>query len=101
MSFGNVLQQKVSSYAKKIYNHFFEYDLDTLTTYAQEPGIIIRILEEALFYRYFVLITYQNGTTEIGQIVGRTSAGRFILRSEDHKLYRIIDLSDLFNIEID
>ncbi|CCI81928.1 hypothetical protein [Lactobacillus hominis] len=101
MKLAKSIQAKINSYAKHAYHHFFDYNLDALTTYAQSPAKIIRILEHALFYREFVLITYQNGTTEIGQLVGRTSSGRFILRSHDHKMYHIIDLGDLFNIEVD
>lgn len=101
MNLAKAFQSKINSYTKKIYQHFFEYNMDLLTTYGQAPAKIIRILEHALFYREFVLITYQDGSTEIGQLVGRTSSGRFILRSHDHKLYHIIDLADLFNIEVD
>lgn len=100
MNLAKNLQHKLNTYAKQAYDHFFEYNLDKLTTFGQEPGRIIRKLEQALFYRQFVLITYQNGTTEIGQIVSRSTSGRFILRSHDHQLYRIIDLNDLFNIEL-
>ncbi|WP_297819628.1 hypothetical protein, partial [uncultured Lactobacillus sp.] len=97
MNLAKTIQSKIHLYAKTAYHHFFDYDIDTLTTYAQAPAQIIRILEHALFYREFVLITYRNGNTEIGQLVARTSSGRFILRSHDHKMYHIIDLADLFN----
>lgn len=100
MSFAKNIQRKLNTYAKNIYNHFFDYDLDKLTTFAQEPSIIIRKLEKAFFQRQFVLITYQNGKTEIGQLIARSTNGRFVLRSYDHKVYRLIDLSSIFNIEV-
>lgn len=100
MSFAQNIQHKLNTYVKNIYHYFFEYDLAKLTTFAQEPSLIIRKLEQAFFQRQFVLITYQNGRTEIGQLIARSTNGRFVLRSHDRTVYRLIDLSSIFNIEV-
>lgn len=93
------LLKSLNNYSKLIYNYFFTYNIDKLTTFAQDPGKIIRILEHALFHKEFILLTYQNGKTEIGQLIKRTSAGRFVLDSYDNNIIRIIDLNDIFNVE--
>lgn len=93
------LLKSLNNYSKQIYNHFFVYNIDKLTTFAQDPSKIIHILEHALFHKEYILLTYQNGETEIGKLKRRTSAGRFILDSYDNNLIRIIDLNDIFNVE--
>ena len=93
------LLKSLNNYSRLIYNYFFTYNIDKLTTFAQDPGIIIRILQHALFHIEFILLTYQNGKTEIGQLIKRTSAGRFVLDSYDNNIIRIIDLNDIFNVE--
>lgn len=93
------LLKSLNNYSKKIYNYFFTYNINKLTTFAQDPGKIIRILEHALFHKEYILLTYQNGKTEIGQLIKRTSAGRFVLDSYDNNIIRIIDLDDIFNVE--
>ncbi len=93
------LLKSLNNYSRLIYNYFFTYNIDKLTTFAQDPGKIISILEHALFHKEFILLTYQNGKTEIGQLIKRTSAGRFVLDSYDNNIIRIIDLNDIFNVE--
>ena len=93
------LLKSLNNYSKKIYNYFFTYNVNKLTTFAQDPGKIIRILEHALFHKEYIFLTYQNGKTEIGQLIKRTSAGRFVLDSYDNNIIRIIDLNDIFNVE--
>lgn len=93
------LLKSLNNYSKKIYNYLFTYNINNLTTFAQDPGKIIRILEHALFHKEYILLTYQNGKTEIGQLIKRTSAGRFVLDSYDNNIIRIIDLNDIFNVE--
>ena len=73
------LLKSLNNYSKQIYNYFFNYNINKLTTFAQDPSKIIRILEHALFHKEYILLTYQNGCTEIGQLIKRTSAGRFVL----------------------
>ena len=84
------LLKSLNNYSKKIYNYFFTYNINKLTTFAQE---------HALFHKEYILLTYQNGKTEIGQLIKRTSAGRFVLDSYDNNIIRIIDLNDIFNVE--
>ncbi|MDE6546644.1 MAG: hypothetical protein K2L65_02420 [Lactobacillus sp.] len=91
--------KSLNNYSKQIYNYFFTYNINKLTTFAQDPGKIIRILEHALFHKEYILLTYQNGKTEIGQLIKRTSAGRFVLDSYDNNIVRIIDLNDIFNVD--
>lgn len=93
------LLKSLNNYSKKIYNYLFTYNINKLTAFAQDPGKIIRILEHALFHKEYILLTYQNGKTEIGQLIKRTSAGRFVLDSYDNNIIRIIDLNDIFNVE--
>lgn len=83
---------------KKIYNHFFSYNLEILTSYGQQQDQIINKLEFAFFHRDFILLTYQNGKTEIGKIIGGIDCSMIILKSND-KLLHLINLSDIFKIE--
>ncbi|OYS01586.1 hypothetical protein [Lactobacillus johnsonii] len=93
------LLKSLNNYSKQLYNYFFKYNINKLTTFAQDPSKIIRILEHALFHKEYILLTYQNGCTEIGQLIKRTSAGRFVLDSYDSNIIRIIDLNEIFNVE--
>ena len=77
------LLKSLNNYSKQIYNYFFNYNINKLTTFAQDPSKIIRILEHALFHKEYILLTYQNGCTEIGQLIKRTSAGRFVLDKDE------------------
>lgn len=52
------LLKSLNNYSKKIYNYFFTYNINKLTTFAQDPGKIIRILEHALFHKEYILLTY-------------------------------------------
>ena len=45
------LLKSLNNYSKQIYNYFFNYNINKLTTFAQDPSKIIRILEHALFRR--------------------------------------------------
>ncbi|WEV50487.1 hypothetical protein OZX69_05860 [Lactobacillus sp. ESL0731] len=85
---------------KKIYHYLFTYDDDRLSIYNQAYRHILTALNFALLHRDFVMITYPNDTSEIGQIVKRVSAGRFILRSNDRKILKIIDVSNIFRIDL-
>ncbi|WEV36349.1 hypothetical protein [Lactobacillus sp. ESL0677] len=85
---------------KKIYHYLFTYDDDKLSIYNQAYRHILTTLNFALLHRDFVMITYPNDTSEIGQIVKRVSTGRFILRSNDRKILTIIDVSNIFRIDL-
>ena len=49
------LLKSLNNYSRLIYNYFFTYNIDKLTTFAQDPGKIIRILEHALFHNYLLI----------------------------------------------
>lgn len=85
---------------KKIYHYFFDYDEEKLSIYNQYQNEILSSLSFALLHRAYVLISYQNGTSEIGQITKQVSAGRFILRSINKKLIKIIDIDTIFRVDL-
>ena len=84
---------------KKIYHYFFDYDEDKLSIYSQYYYEILTDLNSALLHRSYVLVSYQDGTSEIGQIIKRISAGRFILRLENKKLIKIVDIDTIFRVD--
>ena len=84
---------------KKIYHYFFDYDEDKLSIYSQYYYEILTDLNSALLHRSYILVSYQDGTSEIGQIIKRISAGRFILRLENKKLIKIVDIDTIFRID--
>lgn len=86
---------------KKIYHYLFAYDEDKLSIYSQFHNEILSSLHYALLQRAYALISYQDGTSEIGQITRQISAGRFVLRSADCKLLKIIDLDNIFRVDLD
>ena len=84
---------------RKIYHYFFDYDEDRLSIYSQYNYEVLAALNKALMQHSFVLISYQDGLSEIGQIRGRVSAGRYVLRSANKKIIKIIDLDSIFRID--
>lgn len=86
---------------KKIYHYLFDYDDDRLSIYNQFHSEILSSLQYALLHRAYALISYQDGSSEIGQITNQVSAGRFVLRSADCKLLKVIDLDNIFRIDLD
>ncbi|MEB3364558.1 hypothetical protein SDC49_16440 [Lactobacillus sp. R2/2] len=84
---------------RKIYHYFFDYDEDRLSIYSQYNYEVLDALNKALMQHSFVLISYQDGLSEIGQITGRVSAGRYVLRSANKKIIKIIDLDSIFRID--
>lgn len=86
---------------KKIYHYLFAYDEDKLSIYSQFHREIISSLNYALLNRAYVLLSYQDGSSEIGQIIKRISIGRFVLRSTDCKLLKVIDMDSIFRVDLD
>ena len=86
---------------KKLCHYFFDYDDEKLSIYSQYNYEILAKLNSALLGRSYVLISYQDGTNEIGQIINRISAGRFVLRSVNKKIIKIIDLDNIFRIDLE
>lgn len=99
-TFNSFLATEITKPIKKVYHYLFEYDEDRLSIYGQFCGKILAYLSYALLHRAYVLLTYQDGSTEIGQITKRLSAGRFVLRSEDKKILKIVDLNDIFRVDL-
>lgn len=85
---------------KRIYHYLFEYDEEKLSIYNQYHSEILFSLEYAILHRAYVLLSYQDGTSEIGQITKRISAGRFILRSTNCKLLKVVDLDSIFRVDL-
>lgn len=96
----NNLAIKIKTPFKKAYHYLFEYDLNRMSIYGQFSGKILAYVSFAILHHAFVMITYPDGQTEIGQITHRVSAGRFVLRSSDEKILKIIDLDDIFRIDL-
>ena len=86
---------------KKLCHYFFDYDYEKLSIYSQYNYEILTELNRAILGRSYVLISYQDGTSEIGQIINRISAGRFILRSVNKKIIKIIDIDNIFRIDLE
>ncbi|UXN11235.1 hypothetical protein [Lactobacillus amylovorus] len=85
---------------KKAYHHLFEYNTDKLCIYSQFNGIILARLSYAILHKNYILITFQDGSYEIGQILKRISIGRFVLRDIDRKILRIVDIDDIFRVDL-
>ena len=85
---------------KKVYHYLFEYDNDKLSIYNQYYSEILSTLEFALLHHAFVLLSYQDGSSEIGQITKQISPGKFVLSSMNKKLLRIIDLDTIFRVDL-
>lgn len=85
---------------KKIYHYFFEYDDEKLSIYSQYQNEILASLNYALIRRAYVLLNYHDGSSEIGQITKRLSAGRFVLRTTNQKLIKVIDLDNVFRVDL-
>lgn len=96
----NNLALKIKKPLKKAYHYLFEYDPDRMSIYEQLPGEILAFLSYAILHHAFVMITYPDASVEIGQITRRLSAGRFVLRSSDAKVLKIIDLDDIFRVDL-
>lgn len=94
------LATKIKSPFKKLYRHLFYYDLDKISIYSQIDGKILAYLSLALLHHAFVLITYPNGESEIGKITKRISSSKFLLKSSDNKILKIISLKDIYRIDM-
>lgn len=94
------LVTKIQSPLKKAYHYLFEYNVERMSIDGQFSGKVLALLSFAILHRAFVMITYPDGQTEIGQITRRLSAGRFLLKSSDAKVLKIIDLDDIFRIDL-
>lgn len=85
---------------KKAYRYLFEYNTDKLSIYSQFSGKILAYLTYAILHKNYLMITYRDGTSEIGKISKRLSAGRFVLSDIDQKILRIVDIDDIFRIDL-
>ncbi len=85
---------------KRIYHYLFDYDEDKLSIYNQFHSEILSLLNYALLHRAYVLLRYQDGSSEIGQIIKRVSTGRFAFRTTNQKLIKVIDLDNIFRIDL-
>jgi hypothetical protein len=94
----NLVKEKVQA----AYHYLFQYDRDRLSLFSQNNAKILRRLSQAYQESAFVLITYQNGKNEIGQITKQLSISRFVLRNLNHndKMLKIVDLNDIFRVDL-
>lgn len=51
---------------KKAYHYLFEYNTDKLSIYSQFNGKILARMSYAILHKNFILITFQDGSHEIG-----------------------------------
>lgn len=91
---------KIKQPLQKAYHYLFEYDFDRMSIPGQFSNKILADLSYALLHRAFVMITYNDASTDIGQITKRISAGRFIFRLSNSNLIKIIDLDDVFRVDL-
>lgn len=96
------LAQLVKSSITKAYNYLFTYDEDKLTIYGQKEKELIDALDSAFTHRKFVLITYENSQNDIGIIIKKISAARYILKTQasNGKILKIIDISEIFRTDL-
>lgn len=85
---------------KKAYHYLFEYDTEKLSIYGQFSAKILAYLTYAILHKNYIMITYRDGSNEIGKVSKRLSAGRFVLSNIDQKILRIVDIDDIFRIDI-
>ncbi|MCI1290472.1 MAG: hypothetical protein LKG31_02670 [Lactobacillus sp.] len=93
------LLQTASSECKRLYNYLFVYDPQRLATYSQSKQRLVANLTKALLTQVPVLLTYPDGSSEIGRISKRVSAGRFLFLTHDQQLLRLLDLEDVFRLD--
>lgn len=86
----------------KIYNYLFSYDPDKLSIWSLAERQKADRLEKALLERKFILIYDRKGKAEIGQLIKQISVSRYIFKSKDSqgKILKIIDLSDIFRVDL-
>lgn len=94
------LVNKIKAPLQHAYHYLFEYDIDRMSIYGQISGKILAYLSFAILHHAFVMITYADGSFDIGQISKRLSAGRFILKINDSNLLKIVDLDDIFRVDL-
>ena len=90
----------LSTQLRKAYHYLFECITDKLSIYSQFNGKILARISYAILHKNFILITFQDGSHEIGQISKRISIGRFVLRDVDKKILRIVDIDDIFRVDL-
>lgn len=95
----NNLLQAASSECKRLYNYLFVYAPKRLSTYSQPKQRLVADLTKALLTQVPVLLTYPDGSSEIGRISKRLSAGRFLFLTHDQQLLRLLDLEDVFRLD--
>lgn len=93
------LLQTTSSECKRLYNYLFVYDPHRLTTYSQPKSRLVLELGQALLTQVPILLTYPDGSSEIGRVSKRLSAGRFLFLTHDQQLLRLLDLEDIFRLD--
>ncbi|KRL19437.1 hypothetical protein FD39_GL000957 [Lactobacillus amylolyticus DSM 11664] len=96
----NNLVAKIKSPIKRAYHYLSEYDFDRMSIDGQIAGKILAYLSYAILHHVFVMITYYDGHTDIGQISRRLSAGRFVFLCSDNKILKIVDLDDIFRVDL-
>ncbi|MCH3904561.1 MAG: hypothetical protein LKF01_05730 [Lactobacillus sp.] len=94
------LLQTASTECKRLYNYLFTYDPKRLSTYSQPKQRILVLLTKALLHKQPVLLTYPNGHSEIGYVTKRISAGRFLFLTHQQQLLRLLDLEDIFRLDL-
>ena len=96
----NLVNKIITRPIQKAYHYLFEYDFNRISIKGQYTNKIVRYLSYALLYRTYVMITYPDCSTDIGQITKKISAGRFVLKTHDGNVLKIIDLDDIFRIDL-
>ncbi len=92
--------QHIKTQFHKIYHYLFTYDTQKRTTTGQASLKMAGLLSYALLNRSFVLLTFDDGTSEIGQVIRRLSAESFVFRSYNQKVLTITDINKVFRVDL-
>ena len=91
---------KMKNSLKKIYHYLFDYDNNKPDGTNQYSSEILTLLTMAMHNQKYVLVTFQDGQSEIGQVNQQLSAQKFILRSTNQKLLHIVDINYLIRVDL-
>lgn len=96
----NNLSKLVKTKTRQLYHYLFEFDQEKLSLHGQSSDVLLSNLQQGLLHRDFVLLTFANDTCLIGQITKRVSTGRFVFKEYGQNMFWLIDVDDLFRVDL-
>ncbi|MDF7638729.1 hypothetical protein PT285_04875 [Lactobacillus sp. ESL0791] len=99
MNYLNSFTTTITKPLKKLYHYLFSYDEDKLSIYGQDGSKILAKLSFALLHKPYILLTYQDGSSDIGQIIKRLSPHRFVFRLDEQKILKIVNVKEILRVD--